>query len=137
MGLMGMVIVAGGAEIPDTVNAVAVARKGYGSMATSACMGSQIANICVGLGLPWFITAVAGSPPDVGNNDTFLLVASNTQLYNVVLVALCLMGPSAIARSHKVVMRKRRAVFFFALYFAIVATLTYLTLSGFFSQGGR
>lgn len=52
--------VAIGAEIPDTIQSVTVAKKGYGSMAVSNGLGSQICNICVGLGEP------ATNQPGVG-----------------------------------------------------------------------
>merc|ERR1712100_675080 len=53
---LGMYIIAIGAEIPDTIQSVTVARRGYGSMAVSNSTGSQIINILIGLGLPWFIS---------------------------------------------------------------------------------
>lgn len=37
-----------GAEIPDTIQSVTVARRGYGSMAVSNSTGSQIINILIG-----------------------------------------------------------------------------------------
>ena len=53
LSLFGIVLVAVGAEIPDTISSLAVARRGYGSMAISNSCGSQITNILFGLGLPW------------------------------------------------------------------------------------
>ena len=50
MAFFGLAVVAIGAEIPDTIQSVTVAKKGYGSMAVSNGLGSQICNICVGLG---------------------------------------------------------------------------------------
>ena len=50
-----------GAEIPDTIQSVTMARRGYGSMAVSNAIGSQVLNICIGLGLPWLF-ASAGTP---------------------------------------------------------------------------
>ncbi len=36
----GIVLVAIGAEVPDTINSCTVAARGYGSMSTSSCIGS-------------------------------------------------------------------------------------------------
>merc|ERR1711871_1018011 len=55
----GLVVVSIGAEIPDAVSSMTVARRGYGSMAVSNAIGSQIINILIGLGLPWLITDLA------------------------------------------------------------------------------
>ena len=123
-----MYVVAIGAEIPDTIQSVAVARRGYGpmalsnsllttpcqmqpalaialatylllrfdgrlqpltcslrltssrptncsgSMAVSNSCGSQIINILVGLGLPWFITNSAGHTIEIkGYHDLELM----------------------------------------------------------------
>lgn len=69
MGYFGLVLVAVGAEIPDTVNALTVARRGYGSMATSSCIGSQVCNICLGLGLPWTMLSFGGFDVSLGDHD--------------------------------------------------------------------
>ena len=50
-----MVLISLGASIADIMQCYIVSRKGYGSMAISNSIGSQILNICVGLGLPWLI----------------------------------------------------------------------------------
>ena len=55
----GLVLISIGAEIPDAIQSVTVAKRGYGSMAVSA-IGSQIINILIGLGLPWMLTNFAG-----------------------------------------------------------------------------
>ena len=60
LSLFGIVLVAVGAEIPDTISSLAVARRGYGSMAISNSCGSQITNILFGLGLPWLLANVIG-----------------------------------------------------------------------------
>ena len=42
IGIMGMYVVAVGAQIPDTIQAVTVARRGHGSMAVASATGSQV-----------------------------------------------------------------------------------------------
>ncbi|KAK8807918.1 hypothetical protein WA588_006406 [Blastocystis sp. NMH] len=59
--LVGMVLISLGAAIADIMQCCIVSRKGYGSMAISNSIGSQILNICVGLGLPWIIKGVLQS----------------------------------------------------------------------------
>lgn len=48
--LFGFLLIAGGAEIPDTIQSLMIARRGYGSMAVASCLGSQNINVLVGLG---------------------------------------------------------------------------------------
>ena len=55
MAVFGLLLVSLGAEIPDTIESVSVAKKGYGSMAVANCQGTQVINIAIGLGLSWLI----------------------------------------------------------------------------------
>ena len=59
---MAMFIIAVGAQIPDTIQAIAVAKRGFGSMAVASAIGSQVMNILIGLGLPWTISTCYGMP---------------------------------------------------------------------------
>lgn len=83
--VLGMCVIAIGAEIPDTIQSVTVARRGYGSMAVSNSTGSQIINICIGLGLPWLITNIAGRSVPVPGVDTLRIIggfqAANVAIY--------------------------------------------------------
>jgi len=58
--VMGVYVIAVGAQVPDTLQAVAVARRGLGSMAVASAVGSQVINVLVGLGLPWLLSSSAG-----------------------------------------------------------------------------
>ena len=60
LSLFGIVLVAVGAEIPDGVQSLSVARRGYGAMALSNSCGAQITNVLFGLGLPWTLANIAG-----------------------------------------------------------------------------
>jgi Ca2+/Na+ antiporter len=60
--ILGITLVAVGGEVPDTIQSLAVAKKGYGSLAVANCLGAQVANIGFGLGLPWFMSALWDEP---------------------------------------------------------------------------
>ena len=55
------------------LSSVAVAKRGYGSMAVSNSTGSQIINILIGLGMPWAIAAIywgyMATPADLEARD--------------------------------------------------------------------
>lgn len=53
--VMGMTFVAAGVSIPDALSSIAVIKEGYGDMAVSNAVGSNVFDILVCLGLPWFI----------------------------------------------------------------------------------
>jgi Ca2+/Na+ antiporter len=94
-GYYGVVLVCVGAEIPDTIQCVSVARRGYGSMAIANVVGSQVINILVGLGLPWFISGLFGSPISVKGHED-LTGAGAFLLVGVGVFALLLILPIAM-----------------------------------------
>lgn len=53
--VMGLTLLAGGTSIPDLLSSAAVARQGYGDMAVSSSIGSNIFDILVGLPVPWLL----------------------------------------------------------------------------------
>ena len=52
--VVALVIIAAGTSIPDMISSVIVAKQGRGGMAMSNAIGSNIFDIFIGLGLPWF-----------------------------------------------------------------------------------
>lgn len=55
---MGLVVVAIGTSIPDAMSSVLVARDGYGDMAVSNAIGSNVFDIDLGIGLPFLISSI-------------------------------------------------------------------------------
>ena len=92
-----MAIVAVGAEIPDTIQSVTVAKRGYGAMAVSNCLGSQICNICLGLGLPWTISNLLGKKVAIHKEQKL----QRTAFFQVV-VATGMLAPCWDLQSFKV-----------------------------------
>lgn len=56
--VMGLTFLAAGTSIPDLITSVIVARKGFGDMAVSSSVGSNIFDVTVGLPLPWLIYTI-------------------------------------------------------------------------------
>ncbi|XP_064639038.1 sodium/potassium/calcium exchanger 3-like isoform X6 [Lineus longissimus] len=59
---MGLVVVAIGTSVPDALSSVLVARDGYGDMAVSNAIGSNVFDINLGLGLPFLIRIAIKGP---------------------------------------------------------------------------
>lgn len=51
--VMGLTFVAAGVSVPDALSSIAVIKEGYGDMAVSNAIGSNVFDILVCLGLPW------------------------------------------------------------------------------------
>lgn len=109
VGFFGMAIVAVGAEIPDTIQSITVARRGYGAMAVSNCLGSQICNICLGLGLPWTFSNLLGHKVGVHQEKNL----QKTAFFQVGIVAICfasLLGVALFRGENKAELTDRKSV---------------------------
>merc|ERR1712020_502353 len=60
MSFFGLLVVSVAAQTPDTLESLAVSKKGYGSMAIANCLGTQTINIGIGLALPWIFSSASG-----------------------------------------------------------------------------
>ncbi|KAJ8945049.1 hypothetical protein NQ318_019045 [Aromia moschata] len=60
--VMGLTFVAAGVSVPDALSSIAVVREGYGDMAVSNAVGSNVFDILICLGLPWFINTAIVKP---------------------------------------------------------------------------
>merc|ERR1712118_61428 len=59
--IMGLIFLAAGTSVPDALGSIAVAKQGEGDMAVANAFGSNVFDILLGLGVPWFLsTAVLG-----------------------------------------------------------------------------
>lgn len=88
---LGMYVIAIGAEIPDTIQSVTVAKRGYGSMAVSNTTGSQIINILVGMGVPFLMVNLVGRDVAVSNIDELRAMARFQYINVFVFISLLLL----------------------------------------------
>jgi len=112
MAVFGLILVSLGAEIPDTIESVSVAKKGYGSMAVANCQGTQVINIALGLGLPWLL--ICSSSDIVLSKD--LLVAAFIQCGVVVCNLSLLLGVAIVTGKDKARLDRKKAGFLYATY---------------------
>ncbi len=87
--IIGLTVLAIGTSVPDFISSIIVAKQGRGGMAISSAVGSNIFNILIGLGLPWFILLVFSNKTinvvtKNLNSSVFLLLAT------VIIVSLIL-----------------------------------------------
>lgn len=89
--VMGLTLLAVGTNIPDALSSILVARNGKGDMAVANSIGSNVFDILIGLGVPWFIAPLAfGEATAVAVNDlttaVIFLVASLAFLFTVLMI---------------------------------------------------
>eukprot|EP01061_Rhynchopus_euleeides_P019855 TRINITY_DN3257_c0_g1_i1.p1 TRINITY_DN3257_c0_g1~~TRINITY_DN3257_c0_g1_i1.p1 ORF type:complete len:591 (+),score=286.84 TRINITY_DN3257_c0_g1_i1:90-1862(+) len=57
--VMGLVVLAAGTSVPDALGSYNEAKHGNADAAVSNALGSNVFDICVGLGVPWFIYSLS------------------------------------------------------------------------------
>jgi len=122
--IFGLIIVAAGAEIPDAVNAVTISKRGFGSMAISACLGAQVINICIGLGLPWLILLIAGIKVPISSGNMFVHETSFFLFIDVlVFVIIAILGATQTTS----LITYKKAIFLLGWYCLTVGYIVYST----------
>lgn len=87
--IIGLTILAAGTSIPDLLSSINVAKRGYGDMAVSNAVGSNIFDIGIGLGVPWLMILLLGS--DLVPVETENLYSSVVLLFATVVALLFLL----------------------------------------------
>lgn len=109
-GIIALTVLAVGTSVPDLIASLLVAKKGFGGMAISNAIGSNIFDILLGLGLPWIIALTFYKDTiKVSSNNIF---SSVVLLFSSVIVVFLLLG------YHKWEVRKPTGVLLLTLYIA-------------------
>jgi len=110
---MGLTFLAAGTSIPDLITSVIVARKGFGDMAVSSSVGSNIFDVTVGLPMPWLLYTI------VFNEDVPVSAAGMVCSISILFGMLLLVFFSILLFNWK--MTKTMGFSMFLLYFGFVA----------------
>merc|ERR1719181_2645693 len=90
--VMGLTVIAAGTSVPDALGSVLVARDGQGDMAVANALGSNIFDICFGLGLPWMVMTTCvepGTSIPVGDpSDTISITVYVLMLLAVLIITI-------------------------------------------------
>jgi len=84
--IMGITFLAMGTSVPDALGSISVAKDGEGDMAVSNAIGSNVFDICMGLGLPWLIATLIDGEGRAIKASTESILASTCILFGVVFV---------------------------------------------------
>jgi Ca2+/Na+ antiporter len=61
--VMGLTVLSAGTSVPDAISSIVVAQRGLGDMAISNALGSNVFDILLGLGFPYFLSALKEGKP--------------------------------------------------------------------------
>ena len=71
--VMGVVVLAAGTSVPDAIASMIVARQGQANMAIANAVGSNVFDILLGLGIPWFLVGVLEDLPTLVDTDGIVI----------------------------------------------------------------
>merc|ERR1719361_2738186 len=111
--IMGLTVLAAGTSIPDLLSSVIVAKQGFGDMAVSSSIGSNIFDILVGLPFPWLLFNIAYS-------EDVKVTAGNLGKDVAVLIAM-LLAVLLTIMWNRWTMTKELGYTMFVLYFIFLA----------------
>ncbi|CAG4986834.1 unnamed protein product [Colias eurytheme] len=110
---MGLTLLAAGTSVPDLITSVIVARKGFGDMAVSSSVRSNIFDVTVGLPLPWLLYGLINGEP--------VKVNSKGMVCSIVLLFAMLLFVILSIACFRWKMNKGLGFTMFLLYFVFVA----------------
>ena len=79
--VMGLTVLSAGTSVPDAISSIVVAQRGLGDMAISNALGSNVFDILLGLGFPYFLSALMEGHP-------VMMCVDDVSVYLVCLVVV-------------------------------------------------
>ena len=90
--ILGLIFLSAGSSVPDALGSIIVSRHRKGDMAVSNCIGSNVFDVLIGLGLPWLLkTTVYGTSVKIYSGSihftVLILLGSMLMLNSVFFVS--------------------------------------------------
>lgn len=127
--VMGLTFLAAGVSVPDAISSLLVAKDGFGDMAVSNAVGSNVFDILICLGIPWFLQTVVIQPNSSVPVISKGLVYSTISLLSTVLFLLL----SVRINGWKLDVKLGVALMIWYVLFMVVAALYELNVFGYFN----
>lgn len=97
--VMGLTVLSAGTSVPDAISSIVVAQRGMGDMAVSNALGSNVFDILLGLGFPYFLAALTQEADDIDDktDGAIKMCTEDIAIYILclVLVLVCVIGTFA------------------------------------------
>jgi K+-dependent Na+/Ca+ exchanger-like protein len=109
--IVALTLLAAGTSAPDLISSIEVAKDGRGGMAVANAIGSDIFDVFVGLGVPWFIAIVFLGKASVEVETTGLWVSIGILVATTVVLYIFLHTERELSRNEGIVLLVLYAVF--------------------------
>lgn len=88
---LGLTVIAAGTSVPDALASISVARDGAGDMAVSNAIGSNVFDILLGLGIPWFLGSIINDPILIPTEPITTVVVPILILFSIIIALIFLL----------------------------------------------
>lgn len=109
---MGLVVLAIGTSVPDALGSMIAARSGEANMAIANAVGSNVFDVLIGLGFPWFLRGLIKSEPMPVDRDGIAL--------NVIILFCTAILFVTVLALNDWSMNTKTGIFLFSVYIAYV-----------------
>merc|ERR1712072_142234 len=118
--VMGLTFLAMGTSIPDALGSISVAQDGEGDMAVSNAVGSNVFDICIGLGLPWFIDLLIKTASGETCNYVYICNAGADVLPSIIILLSVIVVLFSVFVIGKWTLYPQSGYVLFATYFLFI-----------------
>ncbi|XP_076367837.1 putative sodium/potassium/calcium exchanger CG1090 isoform X1 [Tachypleus tridentatus] len=127
--VMGLTFLAAGVSVPDAISSLLVVQEGMGDMAISNAVGSNVFDILLCLGLPWFFQTAVMKP------GSFVKVYSKGLTYSTVTLISTVVFLLVATHCNGWKLDRKYGVILFIWYllFMVLASLYELNIFGYFN----
>jgi K+-dependent Na+/Ca+ exchanger-like protein len=99
--IMGLTLLAGGTSIPDALSSLAVAKRGFGDMAVSSSIGSNVFDILIGLPVPWIIACwmgMNGGAVEIYSENLLIMILTLFIMVAIVIMTISWAGTFSLSK---------------------------------------
>jgi len=119
--MIGLLVLSVGTSVPDAIGSMIAAREGEANMAIANAIGSNVFDVLLGLGLPWFLASwlkndPPGSPMPVSKSGILKYVI-------ILMITVCIFAGILITNNWKMNKTVGLAMFFLYILFMIFTIL--------------
>jgi len=111
--VMGLTVLAAGTSVPDLLSSVVVAKKGFGDMAVSSSIGSNIFDVLIGLPLPWICYSLS-------HDNEAIVVGSSTLNESLLILLGMLVLVVVLVKANDWKVTRKLGAWMFVLYILYV-----------------
>lgn len=136
---MGITILAIGMSIPETISSIIVTQQGHGEMGISNSIGSNIFDILLCLGIPWFIKTYFLIDNNNNNdiNENWIILNSSGLIYSISSLLITIFGFYIVFIFNKFHLNHKTGIIHGIMYFGFISIAIVIEMKYFYELSSQ